>query len=285
MTQRADAHIHLFSGGYQDSSFASRPGVAIDEAACYHSLAVDCDVTAALVVGFGGEDWCVENNAYLAEQVGRYEWIRPLAYLRLDALLTVDGLQRLQQQGFVGVSLFLFDDEAVRLPAVPDTFWRWLEQRNWLVSVNSQAAGWCYWAPILERFPGLRLLVAHLGLPPAMKEPPAAPRASATLQSVTELAQYQGVFVKLSGFYALTVPGHDYPHQAAWPYVERLVEAFGSERLLWASDFSPCLDWVTFPQTFDLFQKMPFFSASDVAAITGGNLRKLLDAIRPAAAR
>ena len=98
MTQRADAHIHLFSGGYQDSSFASRPGVTIDEAACYHSLAVDCDVTAALVVGFGGEDWCVENNAYLAEQVGRYEWIRPLAYLTLDALLTVDELQRLQQQ-------------------------------------------------------------------------------------------------------------------------------------------------------------------------------------------
>jgi len=64
-----------------------------------------------------------------------------------------------------------------------------------------------------------------------------------------------------------------------------LIEAFGSERLLWASDFSPCLDCVTFPQTFDLFQKMPFFSASDVAAITGGNLRKLLGAIRPAAAR
>jgi len=29
---------------------------------------------------------------------------------------------------------------------------------------------------------------------------------------------------------------------------------------------------------------MPFFSASDVAAITGGNLRRLLGAIRPAAA-
>ena len=281
MTHCADAHIHLFSAGYRDSSFASRPGVAIDEAACYDSLASDCDVAAALVVGFGGEDWCVENNAYLAEQVGRYDWIRPVAYVTLDALFTVEELYRLQQQGFVGVSLFLFDDACVRLSEVPDTFWRWLEQRNWLVSVNSQAEGWRCWVPVLERFPDLRLLVSHLGLPPAVAEPPAAAQVAAALESVTTLAQYQGVFVKLSGFYALTIPGHDYPHRAAWPYVERLTEAFGSERLLWASDFSPCLDWVTFPQTRDLFEKMAFLSASDVEAITSANLRKLLAEIRP----
>ncbi|MBB77171.1 MAG: hypothetical protein CMJ75_21915 [Planctomycetaceae bacterium] len=279
MTQRADAHIHLFSGGYQDSSFASRPGVVIDEAACYHSLATDCDVTAALVVGFGGEDWCIDNNRYLVEQVGRYEWIRPVAYLAFDSPFTVDELEKLQQQGFVGISLFLFDDESPGLAAVPDTCWRWIGERNWLVSVNSQAAGWSYWGPVLERFPDLRLLVSHLGLPPALAKPPAAAEATLALQSVTELAQYPGVNVKLSGFYALTVPGHDYPHRAAWPYVNRLFEAFGSERLLWASDFSPCLDWVTFPQTFDLFQKMSFLSTSDVAAITGGNLRKLLEEI------
>ncbi|MEE3370119.1 MAG: amidohydrolase family protein [Planctomycetota bacterium] len=279
MTQRADAHIHLFSGGYQDSSFASRSGVVIDEAACYHSLAADCDVTAALVVGFGGEDWCVDNNRYLAEQVGRYEWIRPVAYVTLDSPFTVDELQQLQQQGFVGISLFCFDDEFAGLAAVPDTCWRWIVQRNWLVSVNSQAAGWSCWGNVLERFPDLRLLVSHLGLPPALAQPPAASEAALALQSVTELAQYPGVYVKLSGFYALTVPGHDYPHRAAWPYVKRLYEAFGSERLLWASDFSPCLDWVTFPQTFDLFQKMSFLSTSDVGAITGGNLRKLLEEI------
>ena len=145
MTPRADAHIHLFSGGYQDASLASRPGVAIDETVCYHSLALEWDVTAALVVGFGGEDWCVENNTYLAEQVGRYDWIRPLAYLTLDSQLRVDALEQLQQQGFVGVSLFLFDDESSGLAAVPDSFWHWIAQRNWLVSVNSQAAGWWDW--------------------------------------------------------------------------------------------------------------------------------------------
>ena len=86
--------------------------------------------------------------------------------------------------------------------------------------------------------------------------------------------------VKLSGFYAVSDPGHDYPHEAAWPYVERLVTAFGSGRLLWGSDFSPCLDWLTFPQTMDLFEKMPFLDRHDLDAITGGNLLALLEEVR-----
>ena len=97
------------------------------------------------------------------------------------------------------------------------------------------------------------------------------------MRQVVDLAVYPGVRVKLSGFYALTSPGHDFPHQAAWPYVEQLVDAFSSSRLLWASDFSPCLDWVTFPQTIDVVNRMPFLSEGAVAEITGGNLLALLD--------
>lgn len=36
MTRRADARIHLFSGCYQGGSFASRPGVSMDEAVNHH---------------------------------------------------------------------------------------------------------------------------------------------------------------------------------------------------------------------------------------------------------
>ena len=52
MAVRADAHIHLFDGGYQNKSFASRPGVSDDEAAYYDSLSREHDVVAALVVGY-----------------------------------------------------------------------------------------------------------------------------------------------------------------------------------------------------------------------------------------
>ena len=82
--------------------------------------------------------------------------------------------------------------------------------------------------------------------------------------------------VKLSGFYALTTPGYEYPHQAAWPYVEELLEAFGATRLLWGSDFSPSLEWLSFPQTFGLFGHMPFLSEAERRLIEGENLLTLL---------
>jgi len=37
----------------------------------------------------------------------------------------------------------------------------------------------------------------------------------------------------------MTKPGYAYPHQAARPFVEVAIDAFGEGRLLWGSDFSP----------------------------------------------
>lgn len=278
MSRRADAHIHLFAGGYRES-FAARPGVSIDEALCYDSLARQYNVAAALVVGYGGEVWCADNNTYLAEQRPLYDWLRPLAYVAIDSTPTVPDLESLREAGFVGVSLFVFGDDVERLAQVPATMWRWLEKRRWLVSANSEGEAWTAWQAVAEQFPQLRLLVSHLGQPPAATSLPGPEQAALTVRTVTELAEYPGVRVKLSGFYSLTSPGHDYPHEAAWPFVEQLVAALSSDRLLWGSDFIPCLDWVTFPQTINLFEKMPFLEERDVARITGGNLLALLDEV------
>ena len=285
MTTRADAHIHLFADGYQNPSFASRPGVSIDEAACYESLSRDHDVAAALVIGFAGEDWCADNNSHLADQVKVHDWIHPLAHVAVDAVPGVEQLENLQRDGFVGISLYLYDGDAARIADWSDESWGWLDERNWLVSVNADSDGWSSWTGVLARFPGLRLLISHLGEPPASTVPPEPGAAVQALKTVTDLATYPKVSVKLSGFYAVSTPGHDYPHVAAWPYVEQLLTAFGSNRLVWGSDFSPSLDWVTFPQTIDLFEKMPFLDHHDVDAITGKNLLALLSEVhRPGSA-
>ena len=99
------------------------------------------------------------------------------------------------------------------------------------------------------------------------------------LNSVMELARFGGVCVKLSGFYALTVPGYDYPHRNCWPYVAALVESYGVDRLLWGSDFSPSLEHVSFPQTIGLLGQMPFLTDKDRVQIEGKNLLRLLAAV------
>ena len=82
--------------------------------------------------------------------------------------------------------------------------------------------------------------------------------------------------IKLSGYYALTLPAHDFPHSSAWPLTEELFDHFGPDRLLWGSDFSHSLNFLSFPQTFELFNKIPLFCQENINAIMGENLLRLL---------
>jgi L-fuconolactonase len=279
MAERADAHIHLFEGGYKAGSFTARPGVQIDEAALYNSLAKDHNVVAALVVcwqGWPQAAWSATNNAFLARIVRWYSWIHPVAYAEPDELTSVDQLEQWQQQGFVGLSMYMFG--AAKLAAlqdVPDTIWSWLVGHRWIISCNTQRQNLPVWHPILERHGELRILLSHLALPPRMNRPPDSATAREGVAEQLALARYPGPCVKLSGFYAVTDPPFDYPHEAGWPYVEALLAGFGAERLVWGSDFPPSLDHLTFPQTFHHFTKMPFLSATDREKIEGGNLLRL----------
>ncbi len=279
MSERADAHIHLFEGGYQDS-FVKRLGRPIDEAVCYASLAEDHGVKAALVVAYADVPWAAENNRFLTRMVAQYDWVHPVAYFGAGEPPTTDDLERLKTEGFVGLSFYIFGQERVdALLNISDEVWAWLTSRRWLVSVNSKGEDWTAWQEVLKRHGELRLVVSHLGLPPKVSEPPVEAEAKEAMASVLGLAGFPQSRVKLSGFYALTDPGYDYPNRAAWPYVEALLEAYGVERLLWASDYSPCLDWLTFPQTFGLFSMMPFLSEGDRERIEGANLLALLDEV------
>jgi len=110
MTERADAHVHLFGQGFQEG-FTTRPGIQVDEVACYESLAADHHVTAALVIGYAAEDWCRDNNRFLAEQSAQHSWINPVVFIYDPRKLTLESLESYQRQGFVGISLYLFARE------------------------------------------------------------------------------------------------------------------------------------------------------------------------------
>lgn len=277
VTPRADAHLHFFSPGYASELPESCRRIQPDEVTLYAALAQQHDIAQVLAVGYEGQDWTAGNNRYLAELAAAQPWIRPVAFVGDPAGLSIAMLERLARERFVGLGLYLFEDSDLSaLARVESDAWAWLERRRWLISVNSRGERWTAWLPILERHPNLRLLVSHLGLPPAAEQPLDSGTAGGALAPVLDLARFAGVRVKLSGFYALTALGYDYPHQAAWPYAAALLEAFGAGRLLWGSDFSPSLEWLSFPQTFGLFAQMPFLTTADRRLIEGQNLLELL---------
>jgi L-fuconolactonase len=281
MPDRADAHAHLFRSGYVGELPETCRRAEPSELTLYEAMREKHSIRSLLAIGYEGAPFAAGNSQYISQLAATRPWIRPTAYVHDRARLDLNALQRWSENRFVGLSFYLLNEaDAASLKSVPSDVWAWLEEHNWLISVNSKGALWSAWAPILERFGNLRMLVSHLGLPLAVNAAPSMQVARERLADILLLAKYPGIRLKLSGLYALTQPGHAYPHLAAWPYVEAVVESFGSGRLVWGSDFSPSLEYLSFQQTYSLFDEMPFLSDSDREKIVGGNLIGLLGSIR-----
>ncbi|HXF61104.1 MAG TPA: amidohydrolase family protein [Caldilineaceae bacterium] len=278
MIARADAHAHFFAPGYVDRLPQSCRRILPDEVTLYRAHAELHHIAQVLAVGYEGEAWASGNNRYLATLATQHGWLRPVAFVADPAALTESVLAEWREQGFVGISLY-GETAVAALPAARPDVWTWLAERRWLISINLPIHHWQALTPVLERQPELRVLASHLGMPPAHATPPDLETARAQMEPLLALASFPGVHVKVSGFYALTEPGYAYPHRAAWPYVEAAALAFGPERLLWGSDFSPALEQVSFDQTVAVLDELPGFSAQERAQIAGANLTRLLNEI------
>jgi predicted TIM-barrel fold metal-dependent hydrolase len=83
--------------------------------------------------------------------------------------------------------------------------------------------------PLLSQS-GVRILVDHCGRPTV-----AAGSTTPAFARLLALGSTKRAHVKLSGLVQFSrVPS---PHQDAWPFVARLLEAFTLDRCLWASDW------------------------------------------------
>lgn len=280
MSPRLDAHAHFFFPGYVGKLPENCRRQSPDEITLYQAYAERHEIAQVLAIGYEGDAWAKGNNKYLADTTARYPWVRPMAFVSEPSKLTVGQLATWQNSQFVGIVFYLFTDAAAaELNQVSSEVWDWLIQHGWLISVNSKGDLWNYWDPILSDNPGLHLLIAHLGLPPAATTPPPLEEARATLAPVLRLATHPSVYVKFSGFYALASPGYAYPHTAAFPYAQVVTEAYSTKRILWASDFSPALESVSFAQTVEVLRAMPWLNEADLTLIYHDNLAQLLAAI------
>jgi L-fuconolactonase len=100
---------------------------------------------------------------------------------------------------------------------------------------------------LARRYPELTLIVDHLGI----RQPPSFHRDTppfVTLPQLLALAEQPNIAVKLSG--APTLSERDYPYRDIWPYLRRIVDAFGADRVMWASDISRIAGQIGFDVTF-----------------------------------
>ena len=269
----ADAHFHLFRGGFP--GVYGRPLIA-NEVDVYEAFRARHGIAAGLVVGYEGEGIDPRNNAYIRELAATRPWMTTVAYVEAKSLPSPAAVTALTAQGHAGLAVYATDTEAATALSQwnPD-IWGALSAQNAILSFNIDLQHVERLRPIAATATGCTFLVSHMGMPAPSVTPPDAATAEARLAPLLALAAVPTVMVKLSGFYAATEPTHDYPHAAAVPLVRILLERFGSERCVWGSDFSPALDHVSFAQS----TAVPGLDEYDEpirAAVMGGNLMRLL---------
>jgi len=269
----ADSHIHFFRRGFPGPYGASLLRPDID---AYELLRAKHGIEAALIVGYEGLGIDPGNNAYIRDLAASRPWMATLGHIDDVTVASAADVGTLLEAGHAGIALYVPDPATAQAVAArPPGFWRMLDRAGAIVSFNARPEATGELGPLIAASPNCRFLFSHVGLPGPQPAVPTRQAAEARIAPLLALAPMQNVFVKISGLYAISVPEHAYPHAAAGPFIDAVVERFGAARCLWASDFPPALDLVSFAQTIDN-PLLDGLAPAERDAVMGGNLLRLL---------
>jgi L-fuconolactonase len=123
---------------------------------------------------------------------------------------------------------------------------------------------------MLKRVPGLRGVVDHLAKPPI-----AAGRTEPWASQMAEIAKLPNIYCKLSGM--VTEADHqNWKPENFLSYVRHVIEIFGTDRVMFGSDWPVCLLAANYDDVVDvLTHALPdYISAEEKENIFGNNAKK-----------
>lgn len=122
---------------------------------------------------------------------------------------------------------------------------------------------------LAEAHPSTTFLIHHLGMVDEWQ--------SRSLNDLAELTDAPNVYLKYSGPYYGATPSESYPFSSARDTRSKLLETFGSARVVWGSDYPVCLGRITYNQALQVCRDdLGALPKPEVSAILGGNLATLL---------
>lgn len=127
---------------------------------------------------------------------------------------------------------------------------------------------------LAAQHPGLQLIVDHCGagLP---SRPGLHPSWSFTqFDEVCELARFANVYLKWCHAPRLSTEKFPYPDVQA--LLRRVIDAFGAERVMWASDWTVDIPWATWSESLDTVRTDPRLTPEELEWILGGTTRAVL---------
>lgn len=172
-----------------------------------------------------------------------------------------------KQPGMLGMR-FTFHTPVLRQPLLDGKFdWVWGEmEKGGIPAMVLFHHEYMHLADkVAERYPGLRLVLDHLGLKSGKDVTEAT--NFATLDNVLVLARRPNVAAKVTAMPCYAAD-KAYPFKSVHPYIKSVFESFGPKRTFWGTDWSrlPC----SYRQGVTMFtEEMPWLKGQDLDWVMG----------------
>jgi L-fuconolactonase len=263
-----DPHVHVWK---HDPAFPFAPGANVPtreaDPETLLSLMKANNVERTVIIQVIHYRW---DNSYLASVLKKYPGtFQGVARVNPEDPAAPDHLSSLTEQGFRGVRLSPSGNATgdwFRGPLMPP-LWKRAHDLKVPMTVLAPITRMPEVGLLLDRTPDLTVVIDHMADCP-VDQP-------AELEKLIALKRYPNLYIKLSHPWSLSK--QPYPWKDVRPQIHRLYDAFGPQRLMWATDW-PIIEnsHAQYAQSLTLFRdEIPFFTAEDKSWILSKTIEKV----------
>ncbi len=253
-----DAQIHIWAKGTPSAHHRQAPYSKDQALAAMDEAGVDRAVIHPPMWDPDSNELAVEAVRAQPDRFAIKGWIhldRPASWALMDTWKS--------RPGMLGLRFYFNQPHEQSWPTDGTLDWLWPAAERAGIPVSLAAASFLpVVGQIAERYPGLRLIVDHMGVPRATKGEEAYRNQSQLLA----LAKHPNVAVKATGQAGYALDG--YPFPSIHEHLHRVFDAFGPDRMFWGTDITRMS--CSWRQCVTLFtEELPWLTGNDLDLVMG----------------
>ena len=221
-------------------------------------------VTHTVLVQPSTSGW---NNRYVVESaVAHPSQFAAHGLIDPDVRANAEDLRRWMAAGMAGFRFNMVRDKDPAWIGAPRNHALWEAAQDLGAVINVQMHPPLAWRllEIANRYPGVKVIVDHLGKPDITEPPPYN-----DFSNILALSDLPNLYVKVSVL-SLASRTKEYPYRDVFPWVKMLYEAFGASRLLWGTGYPGARRTLPLEQELAIVtEHLPFLLEDDKQWILG----------------